>query len=267
MRMRDLVVATLTAAGMSGSALAQWPSYPTRDVPRLPNGQIDVGAPAPRTSDGKPDFSGLWRPAPLPQSEQTPPAGQPPVATGVNVGANINGGLPLRPWASDLLNKRIGENGKDYPEGLCLPMGIMRFHTNNAPRKFLQTPAELLILYETNMGRREIFTDGRPLPGNDPQPWWFGYSIGRWDADSLVVETTGLRDDGWLDINGSPLTDEAKLTERFRRPAFGRMEIDLMVDDPKAYTRPWTVRVNLEIMVDEDLIEFVCLENQKFSAR
>jgi hypothetical protein len=118
------------------------------------------------------------------------------------------------------------------------------------------------------MGQRIIYTDGRPSPKQgDPQPWWYGYSVGRWDGDTLVVETNNFRDGGWLDIIGNPLTDAGKLTERFRRPTYGRMEIDITVEDPKAYTRPWTVRVNQQIMIDEDLIEFVCLENQRFGAQ
>jgi hypothetical protein len=114
------------------------------------------------------------------------------------------------------------------------------------------------------MGIRQIFTDGRSAPADDPQPWYYGYSVGKWDGDTLVVETTGLRDDGWLDIDGTPLTEAATLTERFRRTSYGRMEIDITVDDPKAYTRPWTVRVNQRIMPDQELLEFVCLENQRF---
>jgi hypothetical protein len=120
-----------------------------------------------------------------------------------------------------------------------------------------------VILYEGNAGVRQILMDGRPLPGNDPQPWWFGYSTGRWVDDTLVVETSGFRDGGWLDVNGSPLTDAARVTERFTRPTFGRMQIEITVDDPKAYTRPWTVTVNHDLMLDTDLIEFVCLENEK----
>jgi hypothetical protein len=143
-------------------------------------------------------------------------------------------------------------------------MGNVQFHTQGAPRKIVQTDGLMVILYEASMGVRQIFTDGRAAPDNDPQPWWYGYSTGRWDDDTLVVETTHIRDGEWLDIIGSPLTDAAKVTERFRRPNFGRLEIDITVDDPKAYTRPWTVRVNQEILLDEELIEFVCLENQRF---
>jgi hypothetical protein len=143
-------------------------------------------------------------------------------------------------------------------------MGNMQFHTQGFPRKFVQTERLIVILYEASMGVRQIFTDGRPSPDNDPQPWFYGYSTGHWEGDELVVTTTNFRDGEWLDIIGSPLTDAATVTERFRRPSFGRMQIDITVDDPKAYTGPWTVRMNQDIIVDEELIEFVCLENQRF---
>jgi hypothetical protein len=143
-------------------------------------------------------------------------------------------------------------------------MGNMQFHTQGFPRKFVQTPELVIILYEASMGIRQIFTDGRPLPDNDPQPWFYGYSVGHWEDDTLVVTTTGFRDGEWLDIIGTPLTDAATVIERFRRPTYGRMQIDITVDDPKAYTEPWTVRMNQTVMVDEELIEFVCLENQRF---
>jgi hypothetical protein len=143
-------------------------------------------------------------------------------------------------------------------------MGIVQLHTQGAPRKFIQTPRELVILYEASSERREIFTDGRGLPGDDPQPWYNGYSVGRWEGDTLVVETVQFKDDGWLDIIGSPLSDAGKVTERFRRPTYGRMEIDVTIEDKKIYTRPFTVRVNQQLMLDEELLEFVCLENQRF---
>jgi hypothetical protein len=121
-----------------------------------------------------------------------------------------------------------------------------------------------VILYEASYGIRQIFLDGRPLPNNDPEPWYYGYSTGRWDGDTLVVETSGFRDDGWLDIVGTPMTDQAKMTERFRRVSYGRMEIDITVDDPKAFTKPWTVRHNQVFMPDQEIIEFICEENQRF---
>ena len=143
-------------------------------------------------------------------------------------------------------------------------MGLMQFHTQGFPRKFIQTPKLLVILYEASYGIRQIFLDGRPLPGNDPEPWYYGYSTGRWEGDTLVVETSGFRDDGWLDIVGTPMTEQAKMTERFRRVSYGRMEIDITVDDPKAYTKPWTVRHNQVFMPDQEIIEFICEENQRF---
>ena len=174
--------------------------------------------------------------------------------------------MPLTPFAAELLKTRVAGNSKDNPEAHCLPMGIIQLHTQGAPRKYVQTPRELIILYEASAERREIFTDGRALPADDPQPWWNGYSVGRWDGDTLVVESSSFRDGGWLDIMGSPLTDAARITERFRRPAFGRMEIDITIEDKKAYTKPFTVRVNQQLMLEEELIEFVCLENQRFGS-
>ena len=144
-------------------------------------------------------------------------------------------------------------------------MGHMQFHMHGQPRRMIQTPGLLTILYEANFGLRYIFTDGRPLPPlGEPQPFWYGYSVGRWDGDTLVVETNNLRDEGWLDVRGSPVTDQAKITERFRRVNFGKLEIDITIDDPKAYTKPFTVRVNQEIMVDAEMIEFICNENNQF---
>jgi hypothetical protein len=263
-------------AAVSPSLSAQWKPYPTAGVPRLPNGEPNLAAPVPRTADGKVDLSGLWRGGAAVQAAAQaaargaqPPAAAaaadgPPVATFRDVGANLPGGLPLTPWGAEVLKKRRGDNSKDNPEAHCLPMGIMQYHTQGAPRRFIQTPSMIVILYEASMGSRQIFTDGRPSPDDDPQPWWYGYSTGKWEGDTLVVVTTGFRDDGWLDIWGSPLTSTGKVTERFRRVNFGRMEIDITVEDPKAYTKPWTVRVNQQIMVDTELIEFVCLENQRF---
>ena len=251
---------------LPGIALAQW--GPRRDdrVPRTADGAPDLEAPPPRTADGKPDFTGVWQGFGTlgGTAAQAEPEGAVPRAGFANVAQNMKEPLPLRPEYKALADERRASGGKDNPEAICLPMGIMQFHTQGAPRKFIQTPGVLVILYEASSGLRQIFTDGRPLPNNDPQPWWYGYSVGKWDGDTLVVETTGLKDGGWLDINGTPLSDQAKLTERFRRVSYGRMEIDITVEDAKFYTRPWTVRVNQRIMPDQELIEFICLENQHF---
>jgi hypothetical protein len=263
---RILAVMALVAV-CAPSLLAQWPAYRTPGIPRLADGKPDLAAPAPRTADGRPDFSGLWmnrggggRDAKPPE----PPPGTPPLAMFWNVGAGFKDDLPFQPWAAALRKERMATESKDNPDARCLPMGFMQFHTHPQPRQIIQTPTLMVIIYEANYGLRKIYLDGRPAPNNDPQPWWYGYSRGSWDGDTLVVETTNFRDDGWLDVNGSPQTDAAKVTERFRRPNFGQIEIDVTVDDPKAYTRPWTVRLNQYVMVDGELIEFICHENQKF---
>jgi hypothetical protein len=262
-------------AALATPVQAQWPAHPTPGVPKGPDGKVNLNAPAPRTPEGKPDLSGIWdlvRPpagqrgqggqngtnaAPAPPSP--PPApGTPPIASFRDAGSAMQGGLPLQPWASELVKKRMADNSKDNPDAHCLPMGFMQFHNHPEPRKIVQTPAVTYIIYEANSGLRQIFTDGRSHPSKDADPWWYGYSVGKWEGETLVVETTGFRDGGWLDINGNPFTDQAKVTERFTRPTFGTLQIDITVDDPKAYTKPWTVRVNQRIMLDTELIEFIC---------
>jgi hypothetical protein len=184
-----------------------------------------------------------------------------------NIGTGLEGGLPLQPWAEELRAKRVAANSKDNPDAHCLPIGLTQLHNHPQPRKIIQTPSVIVILYEANSGVRQIFTDGRSAPKNDPQPWWYGYSIGKWEGDTLVVETTGFRDGGWLDVNGAPLTDAGKITERFRRTNYGSLEIEVTVDDPKAYTRAFTaVKIRQRLMPDDELIEFVCAENEKSTA-
>jgi hypothetical protein len=163
---------------------------------------------------------------------------------------------------------------KDNPDANCLPMGFLQFHQQPQPRQIIQTPKLILIEYEANYGIRHIYMDGRKLPPQgEPQPWWYGYSVGRWEGDTLVVETNNLRGaedsvyDGWLDVNGSPYSREAKFIERFRRPSFGQLQIDLTVEDAKAYTKPFTVRVDQRVLPDQEMIEFVCNENQQFRSR
>jgi len=258
------------------AAFAQWPSYPTPG-PRTKDGKIDLAGPPPRTADGHPDFSGLWEPArgaggrgrggesmngtlPLPFAIPTSPD-DPPVAQFFNIGAGFKEGLPFTPWAAQLRAQRKGNNNKDNPDALCLPLGLTQLHMHPQPRKIIQTPREIVILYEANGNTRDILTDGRTLPSNNAAtPWWYGYSVGHWDGDTFVVETSGFRDDVWLDVEGTPLTNSGKMIERWRRPKFGLMQIDITIDDPKAFTKPWTVRVNHQLMPDTALMEFVCEE-------
>jgi hypothetical protein len=267
-----LIFAFVAIVGLSASLSAQWRAYPDRDVPRKADGSVNLEAPAPKTADGKPDFSGIWQNAWFVNGRVTPlpvsPPGEPPAATFADVFANFKGELPLQPWAAQLKAARREQNSKENPDAHCLPMGLMQFHMHPQPRKVLQTRDVIAILYEGNSGVRQIFIDGRPLPGPDAQPWWYGYSTGHWEGDTLVIETAGFRDGGWLDIYGSPLTDQAKMTERWRRLSYGSMQVDITIDDPKAYTKPFSVRVHHRIAVDgpqldSELIEFICNENNK----
>jgi hypothetical protein len=266
-----LLIAVALVAGRPSIAGAQWPAHSERNAPHTADGKVDLRGPVPRAADGRPDFTGVWvnawfvdgRVLPLPVSGP----GEPPAATFGDVFANFKEPLPLQPWATKLKADRKEQNSKDNPDAHCLPMGLMQFHMHPQPRKVIQTPDVLAILYEGNGGVRQIFTDGRALPGADAQPWWYGYSVARWDGDALVVETSGFRDGGWLDIDGSPLTDAARMIERWHRLDYGTIQIDVTIDDPKAYTKPFTVRVHHRLMVDNafdaDLIEFVCQENNK----
>ena len=241
---------------------AQWLDYPTPGVPRTADGKPDLAAPAPRTTDGKPDLSGLWRPISRNLGEESL-EGQTVRATQFwDIGLGLPGGLPYQPWALDIQNTRQVQFSKDNPDVACLPLGILQMQTHPFIRRIMQAPGYLAILHERNMEYRQIFTDGRPLPA-DPQPSWNGYSTGKWAGDTLVVETIGFRDGLWADYNGSPLTDAAKVTERFYRPTFGSLEVTVTVDDPKAYTKPWTVTLLQAFVADNDLLEYVCLENEK----
>jgi hypothetical protein len=269
--MRRYLLASLLTAGIPAALLAQWPDYSGRGVPRTTDGKPKLDASTPRTADGKPDLSGVWdtvRPPARGRGEAASapppePTAGPPLATFRDIGAGFKDGLPLQPWARDLLKKRMAENSKDNPDAHCLPLGLMQLHMHPQPRKIIQSPGVILILYEAQSGLRQIFMDGRSLPKPDVQPWWYGYSVGHWDGDTLVVETSGFRDDVWLDINGSPLTNAGKMIERYRRPNYGNLEIEITIDDPKVYTKPFTVMVKQRIMPDTELIEFICNENDR----
>jgi hypothetical protein len=269
---RNFVMGAACSFFLSMAAFGQWPDQQTPG-PRTQGGKIDLDAAPPKTYTGKPDFSGLWEPVPEnPKPEQVsynglPPLpfaipraqDDPPVGQFFNIGAGFKDGLPFTPWAAALHAERNGNNAKDNPDAHCLPMGLTQLHMHIQPRKVVQTEREIVLLYEANGNTRQILLDGRKLPTN-ATPWWYGYSVGHWDGDTLVVESTGFRDDVWLDVNGSPLTSSGKITERWRRPKFGLVQIDLTIEDPKAYTKPFTVRVNHGLMPDTELMEFVCEE-------
>ena len=261
-RQAFLAVILIAVAG-TFTAFGQWPSYQSKG-PRGKDGKIDVNAPPPRTADGKIDFSGLWEPARITtqanrdQDKQpvTPP-GEPPVGQFFNIGVGFKEGLPFTKWAADVRADRKANNNKDNPDANCLPLGLTQLHMHPYPRKIVQTSEEIIMMYEANADKRDILLN-RPLPTNDPSPWWYGYSSGHWDGDTLVIETIGFRDDVWLDVEGSPLTSTGKMTERWRRPTFGSMQVDVTIEDPKSYTKPFTVRFNQRLMPDQELMESVC---------
>lgn len=257
--MRAAIVCLLVA--MAVPAYAQWSDLPAAGIPHNADGSPNLNAPPPRTSDGRPDLSGVWRPD---RNQKCPPDGCPDNQMSeqfLDLGWNLKDGLPYQPWAAELVKKRSASAGKDDPTSHCFPGGIVRLHTYPTFTKIVQTPKLLVILSERETTYRQIFLDGRPLP-KDPLPTWKGYSVGHWDGDTLVVESNGFRgDDIWLDRKGSPLTDAATITERIRRVNFGRLETQLTVSDPKAYTRPFTVTLNEYLEPAGELMDFVCVEN------
>jgi hypothetical protein len=254
---------TLVLCSTPASVSAQWLHYPTAAVPRTPDGKPNLSARTPRAANGKPDFSGVWENDGFdPRRVEGLDDAGPPKTPFFDIAHGLTEAPPYQPWAADLASKRKAEFSRDNPDARCLPLGVLQMIAHPLPKKIVQVPGLLVILHERNMEFRQIFTDGRALPG-DQQPSWSGYSSGHWDKDTLVVHTTGFRDGLWADFNGSPLTDRARITERFRRPVYGRLEIEVTVDDPKAYTRPWTLKLNQHVALNTELLEYACLENEK----
>jgi len=227
-------------------APAQWMNLHTQGVPRKADGKPNLSAPAPKTADGKPDFSGLW------QSTER---------KYVDNLASDTGQPPSLPWADAFYKKIKASNGAGRPQERCLPHGVTDYDSLPMPWRIVQTPSNIVILYEAYNHYRQIFMDGRALP-KDPQPTWMGYSVGKFEGDTLVVESNGFNDETWLDDDGHPHTEALRVTERFRRPDFGHISLQLIVDDPKAYSKPWGATVPLGLLVDDELIENIC-ENEK----
>jgi len=264
-RFHVLVLAIVISVPALG--FAQWLHYPTADVPRTADSKPNLAAPTPRLPDGKPDLSGIWHTSvknPCNVVNQFIPCGieigGSPLA--LDLGANLPGGLPYQPKALEMVKQRAASNSKDDPHVRCLPDNPPRPWGMPHMTKAVHTPKLLVLLYEVNAMYRQIFIDGRPLPA-DMTPGWNGYSTARWDGDTLVVQSAGFRDDMWMDMRGSPVSDVAKLTERLRRPNYGTLEVELTVDDPKNYTTPWTVKMTQAIQLDTELIDEFCLENEK----
>jgi len=267
---RAAATAAAVLAGVlaSAPAAAQWVGYPTAHVPRKADGKVDMTAPAPRLANGKPDFSGIWI------SDRTEP-GQDTISDTsslpsgrhmANMGVDFEGGLPYQPWQLPIVKRRTENLAIEDPHIRCLPDFFLRAYGLPHMLKFVHTPDLLVMLNEMNAGYRQVFTDARALP-DTPAPSWQGYSSAKWDGDTLVVDTIGMRDDTWIDWNGSVVTEAAKIREEIRRLDFGHIEIKATVDDPKGYTKPWTVTLRQRVVVDAELIDEVCLENEQFVKR
>jgi len=238
--------AAMLLTALSVTLSAQWLNYPTPGIPRTADGKPNLSAPAPRAADGKPDLSGVWG------------------FDGAKYVANITAELKpedIKPWANTLSQQRAETLFRDDPSDLqCLPQGP-RANLYPFPEKIIQTPGIILILME-ELAYRQVFMDGRELP-RDPNPAFMGYSVGHWDGDTLVIQSTGYNDRTWLDLGGHPHSETMKITERIKRTDFGHLEVEETIDDPKVFNKPFTIRISARYLPDTDLIEYVCAENEK----
>jgi len=235
------------AGSLASPAAAQWINHPTSGIPRTADGKPDLTAPAPRTHDGKPDLTGVWS------------------IGGLAYATNITD-VDMLPWAKELYKYRLDTYANDDPGVRCLPEGPRAGIAGLDPIRIVQSSHVMLVTYEGGNPPREVHLDGRPLPV-DPTPTWNGYSTAHWDGDTLVIETEGYNDKTWLDFNGHPHSEALHVTERFRRVDFGRMQLEMTFTDPKTYVKPWTIKMDVGLLPDTDLLENVCLENEKDRAR
>ena len=248
---RSLV--TVACCLLALPAFAQWHGYPTPGIPRTADGKPDLSAPAPRAADGKPDLSGIWQASRAVFD----------LAQAVRKGETV----PFTPEGRAIFDERRATNSKDDPSARCLPTGLPVRALLRTPFKILQTPSVTAILYESRTTFRQVLTDGRPLPEVIDWPAWNGFSVGRWDGDTFVIETAGFNGRPWLDQAGYPASDALRITERLRRRDFGHMEMEMIIDDRKMYTRPWSIFSEFTLQADTELLEFICEENEKDSER
>jgi hypothetical protein len=260
----------LVAAGAVGSAHAHWLNYRDPKIPRTAAGQPNLSAPAPRLS-GKPDLTGVWRAESTSVDEFRRVLGEEIAHVQVdlsdvtkymvNVFWDIKPGEePVRPETAALVEQRLKASA-DFQTAQCLPssipaaMLVLVF-------KMIQTPGEIVVLFDNGDPPRQIYTDGRRLP-KDPEPSWMGSSVGKWEGDTLVVETTGFNTRAWLDGMGHPRSESMRITERYRRRDFGHMDVEMSFDDPRYYTRPFSFKTALTLVPDSDVLEYICTENEK----
>jgi hypothetical protein len=235
---------------IAAPASAQWTKVPAAKIPRTADGKPDLSAPAPRSPDGTPDLTGVWSPKDNKYARDISADSKPE-------------DVPFQPWAKALFEERKdGSHSREDPDANCLPQGVPKIHSVAYPQKFIRTPESIVVIFEAFNLWRQIFTDGRELMA-DPNPTWLGYSTGKWDGETFVVETKGFNGKAWLDQSGKPTTDALRVIERFRRKDFGHMEVQITIDDSKAFTRPWTVTQQLYLLPDTEPIEFICNENNR----
>ena len=261
--MNSIVAATAALLVFTSVGSAQWEKDPANSFPRTKDGKPNLSAPAPTTPDKRVDLSGVWLPDIDPKGR---PQGVEHMVFSqyfVSIAADLKPeDVPIEPWAQTLLNQRLQNDGKDSPQAHCKPSGVPWVDAIPLPYKIIQTPRLILILYEENSIFRQIFLDGRH-PVQDAEPRWMGYSSGRWEGDVLVVDTVGINDKTWLDAMGHPHTENLHTIERFRRRDAGHIEIEVTIDDPKAYTKPISYTQKATIQPDEDLLEYFCTENER----
>ena len=196
--------------------------------------------PAPRMPDGKPDLSGVWLPAFATDAGFAKPE--------------------ALPWAAAVTKEREEDHGRDIPSGHCLPLGVI-MSTFVFPYQLVQTPKVLVMLYEGEVPR-QVYMDGRGHP-KDPNPTWLGHSIGRWEGDTLVVDTVGFNGKVWVGMPGLPSSEMLHITERYTRPDMGHLAVEITVDDPGAYVKPWKVKKASALAQDYELMEFICNEGER----
>ena len=273
MRQKVGVSALLAGAALCGHA--QWVNYRQPGAPRTPDGKVNFAAPAPRASNGKPDLSGVWQVEPTPAAELTRLYGDLSALSTLgddprtvskylfNIFADFKRGEePIRPEAVQILRDRAKGGGKDIPSSHCLPGGLPFIYFLPNAFKIIQTPALIAVFHEGDSTLRQIYTDGRRAP-DEREPLWLGYSVGAWEGDTLVVDTLGFNDKSWLDGAGHPHSEALRLTERLRRRDFGHLDMQITIDDPKMYTKPFSIRLTQLLQPDTDIVEYICAENEK----
>ena len=249
-RLRLLAVLAFALPVLSGSAVAQWLNAPEAEMPRRPDGSVDMEAPPPRLPDGRIDLQGIWMPDDNRYLRDL----------ALDIGDD---NVPYLPWARRLFDSRKdGLRSSEDPDAHCLPQGVPKINFVSYPWKLIETPDSIVIVYETFTYWRQIFTDGREVDPN-AKPTWMGYSTGRWEGDAFVVETTGFNGMPWLDQLGRPSTDQLHVSERFMRTAFGHMSIEVTIDDPGAYTAPWSATQVVHLRPGWEPVEFICGENNR----